>query len=185
MTAREDYPKLHVNTSGPSHQGETSSQAQAALDEIDALRVSEALLGQLARLIDFTHGPDHPWIPGAAFAAHPDLIPAIHRVIRSRAIDKIATSLELPPDMMALRRARDYLLDSPELADAYRMLPDFRVAVDQLLAWLPHMVAGLLPAALDAKRRREEALAAYMVQSPQTFTVIDLLRRPDTEAGGA
>jgi hypothetical protein len=86
---------------------------------------------------------------------------------------------------MALRRARDYLLDSPELADAYRMLPDFRVAVDQLLAWLPHMVAGLLPAALDAKRRREEALAAYMVQSPQTFTVIDLLRRPDTEAGGA
>lgn len=37
-TARETYPKLHANTSGPEHQGETSREAQAALDEIDRLR---------------------------------------------------------------------------------------------------------------------------------------------------
>ena len=36
--AREDYAKLHANTSGPSHQGQTSREAQAALDEIDRLR---------------------------------------------------------------------------------------------------------------------------------------------------
>lgn len=38
VTAREDYAKLDRNTSGPKHQGQTSQQAQAALDEIDALR---------------------------------------------------------------------------------------------------------------------------------------------------
>jgi hypothetical protein len=37
-SAREDYAKLHANTSGPSHQGQTSQQAQQALDEIDRLR---------------------------------------------------------------------------------------------------------------------------------------------------
>jgi len=37
--AREDYAKLDANTSGPSHQGQTSEQAQAALDEIDSLRL--------------------------------------------------------------------------------------------------------------------------------------------------
>ena len=37
-SARETYVKLHANTSGPSHQGQTSTEAQAALDEIDALR---------------------------------------------------------------------------------------------------------------------------------------------------
>lgn len=36
--ARESYAKLHANTSGPSHQGETSQEAQAALNEIDRLR---------------------------------------------------------------------------------------------------------------------------------------------------
>ncbi len=36
--ARETYPKLHASTHGPRHQGETSRQAQAALDEIDRLR---------------------------------------------------------------------------------------------------------------------------------------------------
>lgn len=42
MTARDDYAKLHANTSGPHHQGQTSSEAQAALDEIDDLRRQEA-----------------------------------------------------------------------------------------------------------------------------------------------
>ncbi len=36
--SRETYAKLHANTSGPSHQGQTSTEAQAALDEIDRLR---------------------------------------------------------------------------------------------------------------------------------------------------
>lgn len=36
--ARETYAKLHANTSGPSHQGQTSREAQAALDEINRLR---------------------------------------------------------------------------------------------------------------------------------------------------
>ena len=38
MSARDDYPKAHANTSGPHHQGETSRQTQDALDEIDRLR---------------------------------------------------------------------------------------------------------------------------------------------------
>lgn len=38
MSARQDYPKAHANTSGPHHQGETSRQTQDALDEIDRLR---------------------------------------------------------------------------------------------------------------------------------------------------
>lgn len=38
MSARSDYPKAHANTSGPSHQGETSRQTQSALDEVDRLR---------------------------------------------------------------------------------------------------------------------------------------------------
>lgn len=38
VTARDDYAKLDANTSGPSHQGQTSQEAQAALDEIDRLR---------------------------------------------------------------------------------------------------------------------------------------------------
>jgi hypothetical protein len=38
VPAREDYAKLHANTSGPGHQGQTSCEAQWALDEIDRLR---------------------------------------------------------------------------------------------------------------------------------------------------
>lgn len=38
VAAREDYAKLHANTSGSHHQGQTSQEAQAALDEIDRLR---------------------------------------------------------------------------------------------------------------------------------------------------
>lgn len=38
MSAREDYAKLHANTSGPHCQGQTSLEAQAALDELDELR---------------------------------------------------------------------------------------------------------------------------------------------------
>ena len=46
MSAREDYAKLNANTSGPRHQGQTSCEAQAALDEIDRLRrwKAEALI---------------------------------------------------------------------------------------------------------------------------------------------
>ena len=36
--SRETYAKLDANTSGPSHQGQTSTEAQAALDELDKLR---------------------------------------------------------------------------------------------------------------------------------------------------
>lgn len=36
--ARETYAKLHANNSGPHCQGQTSQEAQAALDEVDALR---------------------------------------------------------------------------------------------------------------------------------------------------
>lgn len=38
VAAREDYAKLHANTFGSGHQGQTSQEAQAALDEIDRLR---------------------------------------------------------------------------------------------------------------------------------------------------
>ena len=38
MSAREDYAKLNAVTSGPRHQGQTSREAQAALNEIDRLR---------------------------------------------------------------------------------------------------------------------------------------------------
>jgi len=51
VTARDDYPKLHANTSGPSHVGETSRQAQAALDEIDYLRHRVDDLALTVRLI--------------------------------------------------------------------------------------------------------------------------------------
>lgn len=42
MSARETYAKLHANTSGPNHQGQTSLEAQAALDELDELRAWKA-----------------------------------------------------------------------------------------------------------------------------------------------
>ena len=44
--ARETYAKLHANTSGPGHQGQTSQEAQAALDEIDRLRAALGTLRQ-------------------------------------------------------------------------------------------------------------------------------------------
>lgn len=46
-SARETYAKLHANTFGPSRAGETSSEAQAALDEIDRLRSQVAFLDVL------------------------------------------------------------------------------------------------------------------------------------------
>ena len=51
--ARNDYPKLDRNTRGPSHQGETSRQAQEALNEIDRLRLENEQLrnGIQVRLI--------------------------------------------------------------------------------------------------------------------------------------
>jgi hypothetical protein len=36
--ARETYAKLDALTRGPHHQGQTSREAQAALDEVDHLR---------------------------------------------------------------------------------------------------------------------------------------------------
>lgn len=48
MSARDDYSKLDSNTRGPSHQGETSRQAQAALDEIDQLRAENSRLRCIA-----------------------------------------------------------------------------------------------------------------------------------------
>lgn len=39
MAARDDYPKLHHEHSGQRHQGLTSREALAALDEIDRLRI--------------------------------------------------------------------------------------------------------------------------------------------------
>lgn len=44
MSARYDFAKLHANTSGPHHQGQTSTEAQSALDEIDRLRGRESQL---------------------------------------------------------------------------------------------------------------------------------------------
>ncbi len=50
MGARDDYPKLHANTSGPHHQGQTSQEAQRALNEIDLLRCDvSSLLAKLAQ----------------------------------------------------------------------------------------------------------------------------------------
>ena len=46
-SARETYAKLHANTFGPGHQGQTSQEAQAALDEIDRLRAHIKTLHQL------------------------------------------------------------------------------------------------------------------------------------------
>lgn len=57
MSARDDYPKLHAETSGPHHQGQTSDEAQKALDEIDHLRARERILeAAVADLLTGTHG---------------------------------------------------------------------------------------------------------------------------------
>lgn len=50
--SRETYAKLHANTFGLSHQGQTSTEAQAALDEIDRLRVA------VNRLVNGMRHPD-------------------------------------------------------------------------------------------------------------------------------
>ena len=60
MSAREDYAKLHANTSGPHHQGQTSRQAQEALDEIDRLRVrSEAEQVVIDRALAIAYAVDN------------------------------------------------------------------------------------------------------------------------------
>ena len=48
MSARDDYAKLDATTLGLHHQGQTSTEAQAALDEIDRLRAE--LDGQAGRV---------------------------------------------------------------------------------------------------------------------------------------
>ena len=50
--SRETYPKLHANTFGSTHQGQTSTEAQAALDEIDRLRDDVAKLLTRCLLLD-------------------------------------------------------------------------------------------------------------------------------------
>lgn len=51
--ARETYAKLHANNSGPHCQGQTSQEAQAALNEIDALRADvRALVIAAGRMLD-------------------------------------------------------------------------------------------------------------------------------------
>lgn len=47
MSARDDFPKLDANTRGRATWGETSRQAQAALDEIDRLRAHARSLHKL------------------------------------------------------------------------------------------------------------------------------------------
>ena len=42
MNARDDYAKLDATTRGLHHQGQTSTEAQAALDELDRLRAELA-----------------------------------------------------------------------------------------------------------------------------------------------
>lgn len=76
MRARDDYPKLHHEHSGPSHQGQTSQEAQAALDEIDHLRAANARLerdfadmNNHRRSIDVTGKSTSPIF---CDAAHPD-----------------------------------------------------------------------------------------------------------------
>lgn len=45
VSARETYAKLNALTYGPHHQGQTSKEAQDALDEIDRLRAEVERLG--------------------------------------------------------------------------------------------------------------------------------------------
>lgn len=55
MSAREDYAKLDALTSGPHHQGQMSTEAQAALDEIDQLRRWKAEALPLLAVLERCH----------------------------------------------------------------------------------------------------------------------------------
>lgn len=50
MSARDDYAKLDATTRGLHHQGQTSTEAQAALDELDRLRAELADTPTLVRV---------------------------------------------------------------------------------------------------------------------------------------
>lgn len=98
VSARESYAKLNANTGGPHHQGQTSREAQTALDEIDQLRrwKSEAII-VLNEWEDVWQRAGRPGPLGESKAA------AVRRMIA----DAFVEALGLDPDMSLTRLRED------------------------------------------------------------------------------
>lgn len=101
MSARDDYPKLDFAHSGPHHQGQTSQEAQAALDEIDRLRANNRTLHSD---LDVANQRGDEW--RRKFSADTDRIIALHGQLIDLGLEATPVNSATPP---AKRRRKSVL----------------------------------------------------------------------------